>query len=109
MDTFFGATDGTEREADGYLTGAMVGVVTDNQDPDGLARVRVRLPWYGEGATSYWARLAVPMAGDDRGTYFRPEVDDEVLVSADAGDASHLYVLGALWNGKDGPPTTNAD
>jgi uncharacterized protein involved in type VI secretion and phage assembly len=107
MDTLLGATDETEREADGYLSGAMAGVVTDNRDPDGLARVRVRLPWYEEGATSYWARLAVPMAGGGRGTYFLPEVDDEVLVIAEAGDPSHLYVIGSLWNGKSAPPVTN--
>ena len=87
----------------------MAGVVTDNRDPDGLARVRVRLPWYEDGATSYWARLAVPMAGDGRGTYFLPEVDDEVLVIAEEGDPSHLYVLGSLWNGKAKPPATNDD
>jgi uncharacterized protein involved in type VI secretion and phage assembly len=109
MDSLPGVTDEAEREADGYLTGAMAGVVTDNKDPEGLARVRVRLPWYGEGATSYWARLAVPMAGDERGTYFLPEVDDEVLVIAEAGDPSHLYVIGSLWNGKAAPPVTNED
>lgn len=107
MDTFLGAGDETEREADGHLTGVMAGVVTDNRDPDGLARVRVRLPWYAKGATSYWARLAVPMSGAGRGTYFLPEVDDEVLVVAEAGDPSHLYVIGSLWNGKAGPPVTN--
>ncbi|MET1133554.1 MAG: phage baseplate assembly protein V [Aeromicrobium sp.] len=107
MDTFFGASDGTEREADGHLTGAMTGVVTDNRDPDGLARVRVRLPWYEDGATSYWARLAVPMAGNGMGTYFLPEVDDEVLMIAEGGDPSHLYVIGSLWNGKDAPPAAN--
>ena len=109
MDSLLGPTDETEREADGYLTGVMAGVVTDNRDPEGLARVRVRLPWYGEGATSFWARLAVPMAGDGRGTYFLPEVDDEVLVIAEAGDPSHLYVIGSLWNGKAPPPVTNDD
>jgi uncharacterized protein involved in type VI secretion and phage assembly len=109
MDALLGATDESEREADGYLTGAMAGVVTDNRDPDGLARVRVRLPWYADGATSFWARLAVPMAGDSRGTYFLPEVDDEVLVIAEAGDPSHLYVIGSLWNGKAAPPITNDD
>ena len=109
MDGIFGGTDQTEREADGSLSGPMAGVVTDNRDPDGLARVRVRLPWYEDGSTSYWARLAVPMGGDARGTYFLPEVDDEVLVIAEAGDPSHLYVLGSLWNGKAKPPATNDD
>ena len=67
MDGIFGGTDQTEREADGSLSGPMAGVVTDNRDPDGLARVRVRLPWYEDGSTSYWARLAVPMGAGPSG------------------------------------------
>lgn len=104
-----GATDEAEREANGFLTGVAAGIVTDNKDPDGLARVRVRLPWQAEGDTSFWARLAVPMAGADRGTYFLPEIDDEVLVAAESGDPSHLYVIGSLWNNRAKPPTTNED
>ncbi len=93
----------------GRLNGLAVGVVTDNQDPDGLARVRVRLPWLSEAETSYWARLAMPMAGKDHGTYFLPEVGDEVLVGAEDNDLSHLYVLGSLWNGPNPPPAKNDD
>lgn len=99
----------SEREADGFLKGLAVGLVTDNVDPEKMARIRVQLPWQEEGAPSYWARMAVPMAGGQRGTYFLPEVGDEVLVGAENGDPSHLYVLGALWNGKQAPPETNAD
>lgn len=93
-----------ERESDGFLAGLAVGVVTDNDDPDDLARVRVKLPWHTGTDTSYWARSAMPLAGDDRGTYFVPEIGDEVLVGAEDGDPSHLYVLGMLWNGKQKPP-----
>ena len=93
----------------GQFVGVAVGVVTDNRDPEGLSRVRVRLPWRGEGDTSSWARLAVPMAGDDRGTYFLPEIDDEVLVAAEQGAPSRLYVLGMLWNGTQRPPADNDD
>ena len=107
--TLWHRTDETEREADGFLTGLAVGVVTDNQDPEKLARVRVRLPWHTGGDTSYWARPAMPMAGNDRGTYFLPEVGDEVLVAAEDGDPSHLYVLGVLWNGQQKPPADNDD
>ena len=103
------ASDEAERESDGFLSGLAVGIVTDNNDPDGMARVRVRLPGQAEGHTSYWARSAMPMAGSGRGTYFLPEIDDEVLVGAENGDPSHLYVLGMLWSGADAPPTTNAD
>jgi uncharacterized protein involved in type VI secretion and phage assembly len=102
-------TEEAERESDGFLTGLAVGVVTDNKDPDKLARVRVRLPWHGMSDTSFWARAAMPMAGDDRGTYFLPEIGDEVLVGAENGDLSHLYVLGMLWNGKESPPASNDD
>ena len=49
------------------------------------------------------------MAGPERGTYFLPEVDDEVLVAFDHGGIHHPYVIGALWNGKDKPPETNDD
>jgi uncharacterized protein involved in type VI secretion and phage assembly len=98
-----------EREADGFIQGLAVGVVTDNQDDEGLARVRVRLPWHAEGDTSFWARLAMPMAGDNRGMYCVPEIGDEVLVAAENGDPSHFYVLGALWNGQAPPPDNNDD
>ena len=49
------------------------------------------------------------MAGNKRGFYFLPEVDDEVLVAFEHGDVRFPYVLGALWNGKDAPPATNGD
>lgn len=91
------------------IWGVVVGIVTNNQDPDGMGRVRVKFPWRGEDDESYWARIATLMAGNDRGTFFLPEVSDEVLVAFDHGDIQHPYVLGALWNGVDKPPETNAD
>lgn len=100
-------TEASEGESDGLLTGLAVGVVTDNQDPGNLARVRVRLPWHTGSDTSFWARSAMPMAGGDRGTFFLPEIGDEVLVAAEDGDPSHLYVLGMLWNGQQAPPASN--
>ncbi len=95
--------------AAGRLFGLVVGVVTNNQDPDNLGRVKVRFPWLSGSEESHWARLAVPMGGKDRGTYFLPEVDDEMLVAFEHGDPRFPYVLGALWNGKDAPPATNGD
>jgi phage protein D len=86
------------------ILGAAVGIVTDNNDPDKLGRVKVKYPWLTEDHTSHWARLAAPMAGNNRGFLYVPEVDDEVLVAFEHGDVSRPYVLGALWNGKDRPP-----
>jgi phage protein D/phage baseplate assembly protein gpV len=85
-----------------------VGVVTDNRDPDGYGRVKVRLPWLGEQVETTWARLLAPMAGKGRGFFFLPEVDDEVLVAFEQGDVGRACILGAVWNGTDGPPLDKA-
>src|SRR5713101_3452687 len=91
--------------------GVVVGVVTNNQDPENLHRVKVRFPWLSNDVDveSHWARVASPMAGNGRGAYFLPEVDDEVLVAFEHGSVNHPYVLGCLWNGKDTPPESNAN
>lgn len=93
----------------GRIHGVVVGVVTNNQDSDGLGRVKVKFPWLSDTDESWWARIAVPMAGKQRGFYFLPEVNDEVLVAFEHGDVRFPYVLGALWNGQDAPPITNSD
>jgi uncharacterized protein involved in type VI secretion and phage assembly len=89
--------------------GVVVGVVTNNQDPDGMARVKVKFPFLSDDDESAWARVAGPMAGRDRGMYFLPEVGDEVLIAFEHGSIDYPYVLGSLWNGKDQPPETNDD
>lgn len=89
--------------------GVMIGLVSDNQDPDGLGRVKLRFPWKDDTDESTWARIATLMAGKDRGSWFLPEVGDEVLVAFEHGDVQHPYVLGALWNGVDTPSGDNSD
>jgi phage baseplate assembly protein V len=89
--------------------GVVVGVVTNNQDPENMHRVKVRFPWLNKDVESHWARVATPMAGNDRGAYFLPEVDDEVLLAFEHGQVDHPFVLGSLWNGKDNAPESNAD
>lgn len=98
-----------ERDTSGRIHGVSVGVVTNNQDPEGLGRVKLRLPWLSDMDESNWARVMTPMAGKDRGLYLLPEVDDEVLVMFEHGRVDHPFVLGALWNGVDTPPGSNAD
>lgn len=96
-------------EESGKNYGVVVGLVTNNKDPDGMGRVKVKFPWLSDHDESWWARMAVPMAGPSRGTYFLPEVNDEVLVAFEHGDVRCPYILGGVWNGKDAPPTTNSD
>lgn len=92
----------------GRFYGVYPALVTSNQDPEGLGRVRVKLPWAPDGSAEYnvWARLCVPFAGAERGVWFIPDQDDEVLVSFAAGDPRFPFVVGSLWNGSDKPPET---
>jgi len=96
-------------DADGRYYGVVVGIVTNNHDPEDMHRVKVRFPWLNQDDESNWARVASAMAGNGRGAYFLPEVDDEVLVAFEHGSVEHPYVIGSLWNGKDSAPESNAD
>jgi uncharacterized protein involved in type VI secretion and phage assembly len=100
---------GNQTETTNRIAGVVPGIVTDNQDPDGLGRVKIRFPWLSDDNETGWVRIATLMAGGQRGSFFLPEVDDEVLVAFEHGDINHPYVLGALWNGADTPPETNSD
>ncbi len=85
--------------------GVVVGIVTDNKDPEGWGRVKVKYPWQDDNIVSYWARMVSQGAGSGRGIEFLPEVNDEVLIAFEHGDMHRPYVIGALWNGLDAPPT----
>jgi uncharacterized protein involved in type VI secretion and phage assembly len=94
---------------DAHYYGVYPAIVTDNKDPSNQGRVLIKLPWSPDLAGesySVWARLSTLMAGGHRGTWFIPEIGDEVLVSFQAGDPKWPYVIGALWNGQDDPPET---
>ena len=99
----------TALESGGYIKGIAIALVTQNKDDDGLCRVKVSYPWHEKPRESYWARVAMPMAGKDRGFVTIPEVGDEVVVAFEREDLRFPYVLGALWNGKEKPPFDNAD
>lgn len=86
------------------IHGVVIGIVTDNRDPNNQGRVRVKFPWLSDSNQTPWARIATLMSGKQRGSWFMPEVDDEVLVSFDHGDINHPYIVGYLWNGVDTPP-----
>lgn len=91
------------------IPGVVIGVVTDNDDPDKLGRVKVKYPWLGDEAESYWARLAATGAGKDYGFIWVPQVSDEVVVAFEQGDLAYPVVVGSLWNGKDTPPAKMMD
>ncbi len=86
------------------FSSVVIGLVSSVDDPDKLGRVQVTFPWLSEDNRSTWARLATLHAGPGRGSYFLPEVDDEVLVAFNHGDPRDPYIIGFLWNGVDTPP-----
>ncbi len=91
------------------MYGVVIAVVTNTKDEKGLGRVKLNFPWLSEREESDWVRVAVPMAGLDRGFYFLPDVGDEVLVAFEHGNPNSPYVVGALWSKKNTPPAKNND
>jgi type VI secretion system secreted protein VgrG len=91
-----------ERQSD-----PLMAIVTDNNDPEMRGRVKVKFPMKsasGGDLASPWLRTTSAYAGGNRGVYFIPEIDDEVLVGFEMGDSNMPVVLGSLWNGIDKPP-----
>jgi uncharacterized protein involved in type VI secretion and phage assembly len=89
--------------------GVVPALVTNNNDPDNHGRVKVKFPWLSTQEESNWARLCAPGAGNERGMWWMPEVNDEVLVAFEQGDFNRPLILGGLWNGQDKSPETVAN
>lgn len=110
--------DTNEQDAErGRIYGVVTGIVKDLKDPLNLGRVKVIFPWLAgededlihiedqdQRAHSYWARVATLMAGPKRGTFWVPEMEDEVLVAFEHGQLDRPVVIGTLWNTDDKPP-----
>jgi phage protein D/phage baseplate assembly protein gpV len=87
----------------------LVGIVSNNNDPQKWGRVRVKFPTLTEEHESNWARVVGVGAGANRGFDCLPEVNDEVLVAFEHGDIHRPFVIGGVWNGKDAPPEVVTD
>lgn len=103
---FFHQVRNQEAQSD-KIFGPVIAIVVDNKDPDKMARIKVKYPVLGGEDTSWWASIVQLGAGEERGWFFLPEKDDEVLVVFEHGDIHRPLIVGALWNGKDAPPETN--
>ena len=83
-------------------------VVKDNEDPNGLGRIRVQFDWQiqlseetDEELMTPWLRMAQPYAGGGKGFSFIPEIGEEVMIDFEGGNAERPYVKGTLYNGVD--------
>lgn len=111
---FFGAED---EDAVSEVQGLMIAQVTDNVDDEKVGRVKVKFPFRDKDDESWWARVATEMAsntakdgsGDKYGSWFLPEVGDEVIVGFENGDFRYPVVLGSLYTGKKKPPYNNSN
>ncbi|WP_299895270.1 phage baseplate assembly protein V [uncultured Aquimarina sp.] len=77
-----------------------IATVMENHDPEGLSRIKVQFPWQKPtGDITPWLRMMTPHSGGEKGFHFTPEIEEEVLVGFEGGNAEKPYVLGALYNG----------
>ncbi|MBE9586609.1 type VI secretion system tip protein VgrG [Mucilaginibacter sp. JRF] len=91
------------------VTGLATGIVTDNVDPEGNQRVKIKISGVSDNVDGVWARMALADAGDDRGLFFRPEVGDEVVLGFLNDDPRLPIILGMLHSSKLPPPITPTD
>ncbi len=89
------------------VSGLQIGIVTQlENDPDGEHRIQVRVPVIDAAADGIWARVACVDAGNERCSFFRPEVNDEVIVGFINDDPRHAVVLG-MFNSSALPVPTD--
>lgn len=92
------------------IKGLQVGIVTKlESDPDGEDRIQVKIPVINKDDEGTWCRVASLDAGEKRGMFFRPEIDDEVIVGFIDNDPRHAVVLGMLNSSAKPAPITAAD
>src|SRR5207302_6351495 len=91
------------------MRGVHLAIVVDNTEGEGNPghRVKVKFPWMNDEESTFYARIAMPMAGDQRGTYFLPDKDDQLLCVFEHGEIDRPIIIGAVWNNKQKPPEKN--
>ena len=106
--TSLGASNGHGTAGGAPINGVVIAQVTDNNDPNNQARVKLKFPWLDDNYESDWARVTQLGAGPNSGALFMPEVNDEVLVAFEFGDIRRPFVVGSLYNGQDTPNLGNS-
>lgn len=93
------------------IKGLHTGIVTQlESDPNGEDRILVKIPIINNEEQGIWCRVASPDAGENRGIFFRPEIEDEVIIGFINEDPNNAIVLGMLHSsGKPAPITASDD
>ena len=92
------------------IHGLQIGIVTQlEEDPDGEDRILVQVPIINNEEQGIWARVATLDAGENRGSFFRPEIEDEVIIGFINDDPNDAIVLGMLHSSAKPAPLTASD
>jgi type VI secretion system secreted protein VgrG len=83
-------------------------MVTDNHDPKGLGRIRIKFHWMNGAEKSPWIRVTSPHGGGGKGMYFMPEIGEEVIAGFEGESALKPYVIGTVYHGKASNSYSNA-
>lgn len=92
------------------ISGLHIGVTTQlESDPDGEDRILVQIPIINNEEQGIWARIATLDAGENRGSFFRPEIGDEVIIGFINDDPNDAVILGMLNSSTKPAPLTASD
>ncbi len=86
------------------INGILLATVTDNKDPNNLGRVKIMFESYSPNKDIEWVRVSNIVAGKNRGSFFIPEIGDEVIVAFQQGYIDRPIVIGSLYSKEDTPP-----
>lgn len=89
-----------------FQNGPIFGIVTDNADPDGLGRVKVKIAFFGEDIETNWIPVMTLYGSPECGAFFLPEIDDQVIVVFLNDNPEQGVVLGSVWSEAALPPET---
>ncbi|MCG8478762.1 MAG: phage baseplate assembly protein V [Spirochaetales bacterium] len=81
-----------------------IGIVSDNRDPDGLGRVKVSLPYLMKNGTTHWIQMARMYSSAQTGTWYLPEIGDQVVIAFHGNDTSFPVVIGGVYTPRHAPP-----
>ena len=92
------------------VSNTQIAKVTDNVDPDGMSRIMVQFPWQVENNMfSPWLRVLTPHSGLNKGMHFIPEINDEVIIGFEGGNAERPFVMGSFYTGNNKPDDWQTD
>lgn len=92
------------------VSGLQIGIVSQlESDPSGENRILVKIPIINNEEQGIWTRIATLDAGNNRGSFFLPEIGDEVIVGFVNDDPNHAVILGMLHSSAKPAPLKASD